>query len=93
MEIPIGKYVITSDSYCYALSEKKKVKEGENQGTEYLQNIGYYSTIEICLEALLEHKIRTSDAATIKELLEEMKKASKFIRAEFKKAKGGVDKL
>ena len=88
MEIPIGKYVITSDTLCYMLSEKKKVKEGENKGKEYLDTIGYYNTIEACLEDLTQMKIKESDAKTLHGLIEDIGEISKFIRGQFRKARG-----
>ncbi len=88
MKIPIGKHVITSDSYCVILNEKRKYKSGENKGKEYFHPIAYYNSIEHCLSGLLELKIRESETTTIKELLKEIKNINKFIRSEFKKAKG-----
>ena len=87
MEIKVGKYVITSDSLCIILNEKKKIQKGENEGKEYLSAVGYYNTVESCMEGLLQHKIKKSDATSIKELLDEIKEISKFIRGEFRKAR------
>ena len=87
MKIRIGKYVISSDSLCFTLNEEKKVKEGKNKGDEYLHPIGYYSTVESCMEGLLQYKIKKSDATSIKELVDEIKEISKFIRGQFRKAR------
>lgn len=89
VKIEIGKYVITSDSLCFILNKKKKVKEGENKGDEYLSNVGYYSTMENCMEGLLQYRIRKSQATSIKELLEEISRVSELIRSEFGKARAG----
>lgn len=88
MEIPIGKYAITSDSLCVTLNEKKKVQEGENKGKEYLHPIGYYGSVEGCLESLLQLKIRKSEATSLKELINEIGEINKFIREQFRKARG-----
>ena len=89
MKIPIGDYLITSDEMSIILNKRKiRGKESKNPGEEYYSSIGYFSTMESCLEALIEHKIRAVDAATISELLSEIKNISKFIRSEFKKARG-----
>ncbi len=88
MEIPIREYVITSDSLCITLNEKKKVQEGENKGKEYLSPIGYYGSVESCMEGLLQLKIRKSEATSLKELINEIGETNKFIREQFKKARG-----
>ena len=88
MEIPVGKYVITSDSLNVTLNEKRKVKEGKKKGEEYLQPIAYYSSVESCLEGIIDHEIIASKSESLEELLREIKKISKFIRSEFKKARG-----
>jgi len=89
MKIPIGNYLITSDEMNIVLNERKiRGKKSENAGEEYYSPIGYFSTMESCLESLFERKIRAVDAATISELLFEIKNISKFIRSEFKKARG-----
>lgn len=89
MEIEIGKYVITSDSLCITLNEKKKVQEGENKGNEYLHPVGYYQTVESCMEGMLQHELKKSEATSIKELLEEIREISMFIKKEFGKARMG----
>ena len=88
MKIEIGGYVITSDSLCVTLNEKKIAQEGKAKGEEYLSAIGYYNTVESCMEGLLQHKIKKSDATSIKELVDEIKEISKFIREQFRKARG-----
>lgn len=37
MKIPIREYVITSDSLCITLNEKKKVQKGEGQEMNFSQ--------------------------------------------------------
>jgi len=88
MEIPIGEYVVVSDALSYTLNEKKKVKEGKNKGKEYLDTIGYYNTIEACLEDLIQMKIKKSDAQTLHGLIEDIGEINKFIRGQFRKARG-----
>lgn len=87
MEIKIGKYTITSDPLCIILNETKTIKNGKRKGEKYLSPIGYYIGVEGCLDALLELKIRESQATSIKELLDEVKETGKFIREEFQKAR------
>jgi hypothetical protein len=89
LEIPIGKdYVITSDPLSIILNEKRVVQEGENKGREYLTSIGFYNTMDGCLEDLLQLKIRKSEATSLKELINEIGEINKFIREQFRKARG-----
>lgn len=89
MKIEMGKYSITSDPLCIILNEKKAIKSGENKGKEYISPVGYYPTVEDCMDALIERKIRESQATSFKELLNEVKEISKFIRKQFKEARAG----
>lgn len=88
MKIPIGQYVITSDSLCFSINEKKKVQKGKNKGKEYLHPILHYNTIESCLEGLIQLKIKESDAQTLHGLIEDIGEINKFIRGQFRKARG-----
>ncbi len=89
MNIHVGKYVITSDSLNIILNERKVVKDGKRKGEEYLVPIGYYGTIEGCMEALLRYKVRKSQATSIKGLIEDVNEISKFIKKQFKEARVG----
>lgn len=62
-------YQIVSDSMQYILQEVKVTKEGENIGTEYIDNIGYYGKIVQALKGYKELKIRKSDVTSIDELM------------------------
>lgn len=80
------KYTLTSDTMNYILEETKVIQGGEKKGETYKTVFGYYSTIESALKRFKELKIRTSDAKSIKELLEISKETDKKIE----KILGGI---
>jgi hypothetical protein len=70
MNIDLGNYVITSDESNIILNLKRVTKEGKNIGTAYLKPIGYYSDISSLVRKLLLLEIQSSDAKTLKDILE-----------------------
>lgn len=79
-----NRYQITSDTYNYILQERKTTKIDDGETKEYEVNIGYYSTITNALKGYKELQIRTSNVATVNELInlinELNKKIEKFLR-------------
>lgn len=79
-----NRYQITSDAYNYILQERKTTKIDDGETKEYEVNIGYYSTITNALKGYKELQIRTSNVATVNELInlinELDKKIEKFLR-------------
>ena len=86
MEIPVGKYVITSDSNNIILNEKKKHKTGKNAGEESLSPVAFFFNITSCMEHIINEGIRESQATSLKELMAEVEK----IRKRVEKALKGV---
>lgn len=79
MKVKIGKYLLTNDSRQYLLSEVKIAADGKNAGNEVISNTTYYPTIAGVLNALLELKIKSSDATTLSELKESHAEAVAWI--------------
>ena len=54
------KYYLDSDSLQYILIEKSIVKkeDSKNYGKETFKNVGYYGTLEVLKQALLEKEIK-----------------------------------
>ena len=78
MELNVGKFKIESDKHQFILSEIRKkgsfpgvyeAKEGETTD----EIIGYYSTLTSLLSALPSRALMRSDAASLKEVLAELK--------------------
>ena len=87
INIPLDdKYTLTSDSMNYIIEETKVIQDGDRKGETYKTVHGYYSTLESALKRFKELKIRTSDAKSIKELLEVCKEIDKKIE----KILGGI---
>jgi len=87
VNIPLDdKYTLTSDSLNYIIEETKVRQDGDRKGETYKTVYGYYSTLESALKGFKELKIRTSDAKSIKELLEVSKETDKKIE----KILGGI---
>jgi len=69
MRIEIGdKYLVTADQYNYILQEKKVAKEGKNAGSEYMQNIGYFTRISQLVTTLIHLEVRQSDITSLSEM-------------------------
>jgi len=69
-EINVGKYVITSDSVCATLlCTKKYGKDSKKAGEEYLDTVGYFSRISDALEKIAGHKMMSSDAKNLADLV------------------------
>ena len=81
------KYYITADINCYKLIEKSTIKDenSKNYGKNTFKDIGYYSSIEMCLRGF--KKVITKEYCsketenTLKELLQEIKKQNEFIKS------------
>lgn len=74
-------YQLTSDRYQYIIQEKKVVKKGKTQGTEYWDNIGYYNTLQGALDSYVNMRVRISDKNTLTELLAYLKEIKKEVIA------------
>jgi len=69
-EINVGKYVITSDVVCVTLLCTKKFgKDSKKAGEEYLDTVGYFSRISDALESIVGHRMMSSDAKNLAELV------------------------
>ncbi len=88
MDIKIGKkYVITSDSYNIILHQNKKRKEGKQKGEEYQEVLGYYPNLDNCLQALLDHDLRESQASSLRDVLDRADEVKKWIEKSLKGVK------
>jgi hypothetical protein len=79
-------YSIKSDLRNVILVENKVVQEGENAGKEYEENISFHATLENALKDYKRVMINTSDATSVKQLLERVAEIDKTIE----KVLGGI---
>ena len=84
MEIPVGKYVITSDKYNIIVNTKQKIKTGKDAGKEKLVPEAFVGSIEECMEYIVNQGIRESKATSFKELKEDVAKIRKLVESVLK---------
>ena len=81
------RFYINASSNCYVLQEKTTVQDtkSENFGKEVFKDLGYYTTIENCLQGILKTITREFIAQeqenSIKELLTQVKMQSEFLKS------------
>ena len=89
MNLDCGKYIIKSDPMNLWIEEKYAVKTGKNAGQESTKVItGYHSTFSGLLESFMLRKIRGSEAETVQQLLEDMRKVENDLK---ELIKGGAE--
>jgi len=70
MNIKITDHLyLRSDQYCCWIVRTSTVKTGKSVGKEVEQIIGYYRSPVDALIELLSHRIRTSEATDLKEII------------------------
>ncbi len=72
-------YQISSDAYNYILQERREATRGKNVGKEIVVDLGYYSTLEGALRALLHKELTGSDHVSAEMLLARIEQAEKRI--------------
>lgn len=75
MEIRVGKFILRSDQYCMWIEEEYQSKgKGEKQGRVQRRKVaGYTNNIDNLVRQFVAHKHMASEAATVEELIKEMK--------------------
>ena len=76
------KWRLISDRYCWTLQRKYK-----KNGKDYYATEGYYATIADAIEATLEKSLKTSEAKSLKELLQTTEEIRKEIETALRSAK------
>lgn len=79
IEIHIGNWMITADSYQYILQRGYESKKGKNAGKVSYSTEGFYPRLEDLLISLLEKRLKDSDVQSISKLLKEVQKSKKEI--------------
>lgn len=68
-----GKYVVQPDHTGWMVVEYKVRQSGKAEGEEYGTLVGYYPRMADALEAILEQKIRDSEATDVRTLADEIR--------------------
>lgn len=80
------RFYINASSNCYTLQEKTTVQDEKSQnfGKEIFKDLGYYTTLESCLQGILKTTTREFIAQeqenSIKELLIQLKMQTEFLK-------------
>ena len=81
------RFYINADTNCYKLQEKTTIQDenSKNFGQEIFKDLGYYTTLESCLNGILKTLTREyigkDNINTIKELKEQVNKTDEFIHS------------
>lgn len=75
MEIRVGKFTICSDQWSYWITEEYIPKKPDGTLGKPTQRkvAGYARSIDTLIQQFVEHKHRASEAATVEQLIREMK--------------------
>lgn len=81
------RFYINATSNCYTLQEKTTVQDenSENYGKEIYKDLGYYTSLENCLQGILKTTTREFIAQeqenSVKELIEQVKLQNDFLKS------------
>lgn len=78
MEIRVGKFILRSDMYSLWIDEEytSKGKDGKPGKKQTRRVAGYAPNIEILIRQFVAHKHMASEAATVEELIKELKQTA-----------------
>lgn len=74
-------YVLTSDAHNWTISKKKVFQSGKRAGETRLDPIGHHSVLGSALRALLEAKLKESDATSLDGLHKEISSFKKEVES------------
>ena len=80
------RFYINANSNCYVLQEKSKVQDenSKNYGQEIFKDIGYYTSLESCLQGILKTTTREfiarEEENSIYNLIKEIKRAEEYLK-------------
>lgn len=69
---------IESDTYSFQLTQYLGV---DKNGNEMKRTIGYFPTVESCINKVIDMKIKQSTAKTLKELREDVKEIREYVKS------------
>lgn len=81
------RFYINANSNCYSLQEKTTVQDenSKNYGKEIFKDLGYYTTLEGCLQGILKTLTREfiskEQENSFSDLLKELKKQEKILKS------------
>lgn len=81
------RFYIDANTNCYVLKEKTIVQDenSKNYGQEVLKDLGYYISLESCLQGILKTTTREfiarEEENSIQELIKELKRAEEYLKS------------
>ena len=82
------RFYINANTNCYLLQEKTTIQDtkSENYGKEIFKDLGYYTSIENCLNGILkvttrEYISKEEEENSVKELLEQIRSVEELIKS------------
>ena len=76
------EYQVTADTNCYTVHTIKIAEKGKNKGEKYSAEQRYVSSIESVIETIMEQSIRRSDATTLNDILDVVRKVRDIVKKE-----------
>lgn len=96
MRINLGNgFYLNSDQFCVWITQEiktQKTKTGKESVYERTYN-GYHADLPHCMESFLKKAVNSSEAETLLELCEEIKKIDKILKEFCKKLKADLRKM
>ena len=82
MNINIGDYTITSDTYNLILNSRIRNSDPKSKryGEVYLRPIGYFPNLKMALNELVSRSVRDSDATSVQQLFAELERIENAIQ-------------
>lgn len=80
------RFYIDANTNCYVLKEKTIVQDenSKNYGQEVLKDLGYYTSLESCLQGILKittrEYIAKQEENSIYDLIKEIKRAEEYLK-------------
>lgn len=80
------RFYIDANTNCYVLKEKTIVQDenSKNYGQEVLKDLGYYTSLESCLQGILKTTTREyiakQEENSIYDLIKEIKRAEEYLK-------------
>lgn len=81
------RFYIDANTNCYVLKEKTIVQDenSKNHGQEVLKDLGYYTSLESCLQGILKTTTREfiarEEENSMKDLIKEIKRAEEYLKS------------
>lgn len=78
MNIEVGNYILKSDGLSMWIEQKCTGKSKDGKERETVKRVtGYLPTFQMLLQNFVQHKVRGSEAANMKEILHDLAAAEK----------------